>query len=307
MIGRRIKFRHVQSFVEICREGSFKLAAEKLFLTQPAISKTLKELEDILGHTLLVRDRGGVRLTADGEIFLRFAEMSIAALQQGIDGMAQRQNAGQPTVSVGVLPSVAARLVPAVAERFGRAMPEAVLKIADGPLGFLLERLKLGVLDLVIGRMGAHEQMKGTSFSALYQERVSFIVRAGHPLLDEPKLSRIGEWPVIYPVEGSAIRPIVDRFMAEQGIGEVPRRIETVSGAFGRVHAQNSDAIWIISEGVVASEIAQGQLAALPFNTNTTLGPIGITAREDWEFTPAAQRFRRILRETVDTVPGITV
>ena len=302
MIDRRIKFRHIQCFVEIAREGSFKIAAAKLFLTQPAISKTMKELEEILGRVLFVRNRAGVHLTSDGEIFLRHAQMSISSLQQGIDGMAERQSARQ-SLAIGVLPSVAARLIPSVTPRFGEVAPEAVLQIYDGPHGFLVDRLRLGALDLVIGRMGDHAQMRGVSFSLLYRERVSFVVRAGHPLLERPALAEIAHWPLVYPVEGSAIRPLVDRFLIEQGIAELPRRIETVSGAFGRVLVRRTDAVWIVSEGVVANEIAEGTLALLPFNTDTTLGPIGIMAREDWDFTQPARQFRRVLRETIEARP----
>jgi len=305
MIDRRIKIRHIQCFVEICHEGSFKLAAEKLLLTQPSISKTFKELEDILGHRLLTRDRSGVQLTEDGEVFLRFAKMSIAALQQGIDGLEFSGQAARDSLAFGVLPSVAARLMPAVAERFGHVMPDAVLRIFDGPHGYLVERLKIGELDLVIGRMGPHEQMRGVSFAPLYRERIVFVVRPGHPLLENPVLEHIVHWSVLYPVERSAIRSTVDRFLVEQGIGDVPRRIETVSGAFGRVHVQNSDAIWIISESVVANEIDAGILAALPINTETTLGPIGIMAREDWEFTPVARGFQKVLKDVIAQTPDI--
>ncbi len=86
-MDRRIKFRHVQCFVEIARERSLKNAAEKLYLTQPAISKTLKELEEIVGATLMLRNRSGVSLTKEGEVFLHFSQMSLASLQQGLDGV----------------------------------------------------------------------------------------------------------------------------------------------------------------------------------------------------------------------------
>ena len=306
MIDRRIKFRHIQCFVEICREGSFKAAAKALFLTQPAISKTLKELEEIIGHTLLHRDRGGIRLTAQGETFLHFAQTSIASLQQGIDGLGSSDLAPRATVSVGVMPSVAARLIPSVAERFGRMAPQVVLRLTDGPYGYLVDRLKMGDLDLVIGRMGNHTQMQGLAFSALYRERVGFIVRSGHPLLDRPNLRDVFSWPVVYPAPGSAIRPLVDRFLVEQGVPEIERRIETVSGAFGRVYVQSSDAVWIISEGVVANEIERGVLARLPIDTDTTLGPIGITTRADWDFTPPAKQFRTALGQAIDTAPDLT-
>lgn len=291
MIDRRIKYRHIQCFVQICREKSLKNAAEKLFLTQPAISKTLKELEEIMGVPLLYRNRAGVTLSRQGEVFLHFAEMSLAALQQGMTGVEQLGTQGKTLLAVGALPSVAARLMPAVAREFEELAPHSTLRIMDGPHGYLVERLRLGELDLVIGRLGRPDTMQGISFTQLYEERVVFVVRSGHPLLKEPDLQRIGEWQVIYPPEGSAIRPLVDRYLIAHGIGELENRLETVSGAFGRVHTRQSDAIWIISSGVVANEVADGHLIALPFDTSITRGPVGLMQRPDEGQSPQAQVF----------------
>ena len=301
MIDRRIKFRHTQCFVEIARERSLKRAAEKLFLTQPAISKTLKELEDILGKPLLLRSRAGVELTPEGASFLRFARMSIAALQQGLNGLSRE---GAPeTLAIGVLPSVAARLIPQVVSAFERAAPDVTLRIMDGPHGYLTNRLKLGEVDLVIGRLRAESLMAGVTFTRLYRESVGFVVRAGHPLLAQPGglvLEQLGAWPVVYPPKGSAIRPLVDRFMIEHGIEEVPRRIETVSGAFGRSYVRFSDAVWIISDGVVANEIEEGRLVRLDVNTDTMLGPVGIMTREDWDWTAPARLFQQRLHQAIE-------
>ncbi|WP_170476290.1 pca operon transcription factor PcaQ [Ruegeria arenilitoris] len=291
MIDRRIKFRHIQCFVEICRERSLKVAAEKLYLTQPAISKTLKELEEIMEATLLVRNRAGVSLTKQGEVFLHFAEMSLAAIQQGLTGVEQVGAQGKIRLSVGALPSVAARLMPTVFTEFMELNPNTSLRIIDGPHGYLVERLRLGDLDLVIGRLGQPDTMQGISFTQLYEERVEFVVRAGHPLLQRPDLQRIGEWPVIYPPKGSAIRPLVDRYLIAHGVGEIERKLETVSGAFGRVFTRQSDAIWIISEGVVANEIADERMEALPFDTTITRGPVGLMHRPDEILSPQARVF----------------
>lgn len=291
MIDRRIKFRHIQCFIEICRERSFKVAAEKLFLTQPAISKTLKELEDILGTMLLKRSRSGVSLTRQGEVFLHFAEMSLAALQQGMSGVDHIDKKGQSKLSVGSLPSVAARLMPTVATEFAELATNASLHIIDGPHGYLMERLRIGDLDLVIGRLGRPETMQGVSFTQLYTERVEFVVRSGHPLLAAPDLKKIGNWQVIYPPQGSAIRPLVERFLIAHGVGDIDNRVETVSGAFGRVYTRRSDAIWIISSGVVAKEIEDGHLVALPFDTSITRGPVGLMHRPDEVQPPLAQVF----------------
>ncbi|WP_212523301.1 pca operon transcription factor PcaQ [Actibacterium sp. MT2.3-13A] len=300
MIDRRIKFRHIQCFVEIVREKSMKRAAERLYLTQPAISKTLKELEDILGATLLNRSRAGVELTRKGEVFLHFAEMSLASLQQGLDGVRQAGDTGKTRLAVGALPSVAARLMPEVATEFFDLAPQVTLRIVDGPHRFLIDRLRSGELNLVIGRMGAPDSMQGISFMQLYHERVDFVVRAGHPILEDPDLKRIGEWPVIYPPEGAAIRPLVERYLIANGVGELPTRLETVSGAFGRVFTRNTDAIWIISSGVVAHEIDEGRLVRLPFDTAMTRGPVGLMTRPDTEPTPAARLFGVAVQNAIE-------
>ncbi len=292
MIDRRIKFRHIQSFVEIAREKRLKRAAEKLHLTQPAISKTLKELEEIVDAPLMKRDRSGVELTKAGQVFLHFAQMSLASLQQGLDGVERTGRKEKEKLTIGALPSVAAWLMPNVVKEFRELAPDAILQVIDGPHIYLVDRLRLGELDMVIGRLGRPETMQGISFTQLYNEHVEFVVRPGHPLLKNPNLSCIGDWQVIFPPEGSAIRPLVDRFLIANGIGEIPNRLETVSGAFGRVYTRETDTVWIISRGVVANEIADGRLVKLPINTELTQGPVGLMTRPDVSESSIQQVFR---------------
>lgn len=299
MIDRRIKFRHIQCFTEIAREQSLKSAAERLNLTQPAISKTLKELETILGTALMRRSRAGVRLTAEGQVFLHFAQMSLASLQQGLDGVERAGRRRKEQLTVGALPSVAAWLMPMVTAELSALAPHAILRIIDGPHGYLVDRLRRGDLDLVIGRLGPPESMQGLSFTQLYSEVVQLVVRPGHPLLAAPDLRALPDWPVIYPPEGSAIRSQVEAWLIANGIGEIPNRLETVSGAFGRVYTRQSDAVWIISSGVVANEIAEGRLVKLPFDTQMTEGPVGLMTRPEATPRPIAEVFRLAVQQVV--------
>ncbi len=276
-----------------------KRAAQKLFLTQPAISKTLKELEDILAAQLMTRNRSGVSLTQQGEVFLHFAQMSLASLQQGLNGLEQIGKDASQHIRVGSLPSVAASLMPDVVHEFSQLAPRATLSMTDGPHSHLIDRLRLGELDVVIGRLGAPDTMQGVSFTQIYTEQVEFVVRAGHPLLEAPDLQRIGEWQVLYPPRGSAIHPLIERYLIANGVGDIPNRIETVSGAFGRVYTRNTDAIWIISSGVVTREVADGVLVKLPFDTSLTHGPVGIMARPDAPETPVTQVFHLAVRNAL--------
>ncbi|PVB62207.1 pca operon transcription factor PcaQ [Labrenzia sp. 011] len=300
MIDRRIKFRHVQCFVEIARERSLKLAADKLSLTQPAISKTLKELEEIIGATLMTRNRAGIALTNQGKVFLHFAQISLASLQQGLDGVEKEGEHARPKLKVGALPSVAAGFMPPVVREFSAMAPNVMLQIMDGPHGYLIERLKLGELDVVIGRLGHPAAMEGVSFTQLYSEPVDLVVRAGHPLLETADIKEIVHWPVIYPPEGAAIRPLVERLMIAGGVGDIPNKIETVSGAFGRVYTRRTDAVWIISSGVVQNETADGRLVRLPVDTSITKGPVGLMTRPDSQPGAGEQVFRLAVQAVID-------
>lgn len=282
MIRSRIKLRHIQCFSEAVRQGSLKRAADRLNLTQPAMSKTLKELEQILGKVLLIRNRAGVSLTDAGQVFAHFADMSLSALDHGLDGIAQLDRAGKRAeISIGALPSVAAALLPRAVAEFERLSPTSSLRILDGPIAYLVDQLRNGSVSMVIGRLGDPSIMQNLSFTQLYQEEVDFVVRPGHPLLEAPRLEDIVNWLVIYPPAAAAIRPLVERFLIGHGIGVPPKALETVSGAFGRVYTRESDAVWIISRGVVWNELAEGRLMRLPFDTGLTRGPVGLLRRED--------------------------
>ncbi|MBS8259193.1 pca operon transcription factor PcaQ [Roseibium polysiphoniae] len=302
MIDPRVKYRHVQCFLEVARRRSLVKAADALSITQPAVSKTLKELEDILEVRLFERSRKGVSLTQFGEVFLHYAGASLAALKQGLDSVAQARMSGESYLNVGVLPSVAARIVPDAVQTFQSESVETTLTLITGPNTFLLSRLRVGELDLVVGRLADPEQMAGLSFAHLYSESVSFVVRRGHPLLYEKSgdLGGIADFPVLYPTKEAIIRPYIERLLITHGITRLPKRVETISNSFGRTYTLDTDAVWIISSGVVSRDIAAGELVELPLETSETTGPVGLTTRADAPPTPALLMFQSALRASAE-------
>jgi LysR family pca operon transcriptional activator len=298
-VDRRIKFRHLEAFVTIARAKRLKRAAEQLNLTQPAISKTLKDLEDILGVTLMDRDRAGVRLTPEGRVFLQYAEQSSAALQQGINSIATLSETGGAVLKIGALPSVAARVLPKAIEQFRTVSPKTILHVVEGSHGFLTDRLRDGDLDLVIGRLGAAETMQGLSITALYAEMVVAVVSPDHPKRTATRLEQIQDNLIVYPPEASAIRPLVARLMMSRGQALFSNRIESVSGAFGRAMTLGAlQAVWFISRGVVADDLDDGRLVALDIDMGPTEGAVGIMARSEENPSPLVGLFRAALTET---------
>lgn len=294
-MDRRIKFRHLDAFSSIARARSFKVAAEQLNLTQPAISKTLKELEEILGVVVMERSRSGVTLTPEGEVFLQFAEQSTAALRHGLRSIrATSAAAGQ--LKVGALPSVASSLLPAAAIEFTQKNPETLLEIHEGPHHDLTARLRSGGLDLVVGRLGKPETMVGLSFQQLYSEEVVVVANSESPTIEIRDIADLDRYRVLYPPKDSAIRPLVARLLISQGVPLFRNRIETASPAFGRaVTLADPNSIWIISRGVVSDDIEAGRLTKLKIDMTATLGAVGIMSRADEIPSVATRSFSKLL------------
>jgi LysR family pca operon transcriptional activator len=301
MIGTRIRFRHLQTFLEVARQRSVGRAAEVLHVSQPAVTKTIRELETALDVVLFEKEGRGIRISRYGEVFLRHAGASVAAIQQGIDSVGRAQASSGPPVRVGALPTVSARIMPSAVEMFLAENTGSPIKIVTGENLVMIEQLRIGQLDLVVGRLAAPELMTGLYFEHLYSEQVMFVVRPGHPLLQGRSFdfARLRDYVVLMPTRGSIIRPFAERFLLSRGIAELPREVETVSDAFGRTLLRQSDAVWIISEGVVALDLRSGTLATLPIDTSETRGSVGLTSRAEVSMSSSAEIMARTIRETV--------
>lgn len=300
MAESRVRFRHLKVFVEVARQKSVARAARVLNVSQPAVTKTLRELEEALGVSVVERDGRGIRITRMGEVFLRHAGMSLSSLRQGVDSIRQGGVSGGRPIRIGALPTVSARIMPKAIGLFLAEKAGAAIKIVTGENAVLLDQLRLGELDLVVGRLAAPDKMTGFFFEHLYSESVVFAVRAGHPLLGpgQDLFARLGEFPLLMPTRGSIIRPVVERFFITHGLSASFDEIETVSDSFGRAFLRQSDAIWIISRGVIANELEDGTFAALPIDTDETTGPVGLTMRTDTEPWPAFSVLLQTIRES---------
>lgn len=297
IINPRIKLRHLVCFWEVARLRSVVNAADMLNISQPAVSKTIKELEEILSNDLFDRSRRRLTLSPYGEVFFRYTATSLSALRQGIDAAGGEEQ--RLVLKVGALPTVSALILPDAVRMLTDDSPGLRTRIITGPNNYLLSMLRTGDVDLVIGRMARPDDMLGLSFEHLYFERVVMAVRPGHPLLsvDDFNAGMVEPYQVLMPTPDSVIRRLVDQMLLAQGVTELRDEIETVSNAFGRSYVRGTDAVWLISHGVVARDVEEGQLALLPVDMSDTIGPVGFTTRTDQERAVATAGFMQAVRE----------
>jgi len=294
----RLKLRHLRCFLEVARLGGLAKAASALNMSQPAATKTIQELEAILGVALFDRSRRTLALTNVGELFRLHAANGVAALLQGVQVTADPSLAG--TVRVGALPTVSTAILPtALAALTGDGMVVPT-RVITGPNAYLIDLLRAGELDFVVGRMADPHDIAGLSFEHLYSEIVCAVVRRDHPLTRQqsPVLSSLADYPWLMPPPDAVIRSTVERFLRAHDVPVARNVLETVSDSFARNYLRATDAVWFISEGVVAPDCRDGLLAVLPFAMDETRGPVGLTTRVDVTLSPAAASVLVEIRQT---------
>lgn len=290
-----IKLRHIRAFLDIVTTGSLTAVARAQGISQPALSRSLGELEAMLGTPLFLRQGRRLVLTEAGAVFRRFALAGVQSLEQGVRALSPDGTTGR--LAVGVLPTVATRLFPRVALRFGTLRPDVTLSVETGPNTFLLGELRESRIDLMVGRLPGATEMAGLSFQHLYEEEVVLCARAGHPLAGRPAAEALAQCPVILPHPGAIIRRTVEDYVASLGLANLRPAYETVSLAVGRALVEGSDAVWFISRGVILEELAQNRLITFATGARFLSGAVGITRRQSSGGEPGLEVLLQLLGE----------
>lgn len=280
--------RHLRCFLETARMGSLTAAAEALNVSQPAASKTIRELEQILGTQLFDRSGRKLVLTPAGRVYQTHAGTALADLEHAQTAVLF-PSPQRPLLHIGVLPTAATGLVPRAALAFRARRPDVMLDVTTGPNWLLLSLLREGQLDLVVGRMPTAGNTESLTFRRLYWERVVPVVRIGHPLLARDwDYGQLPDFPLMLPPPGAVISASVLGWLHSIGLTDPQPAFQNVSLAFGREVVRSSDTVWFISEGVIRPELDAGTLAILPIRNEILGGPVGISLRDDAEISAEA-------------------
>ncbi|WP_447864792.1 LysR substrate-binding domain-containing protein [Klebsiella pneumoniae] len=300
LFSQRIRLRHLHTFVAVAQQGTLGRAAETLNLSQPALSKTLNELEQLTGTRLFERGRLGAQLTLVGEQFLTHAVKVLDALNSAGQALNRKEGLNNDIVRIGALPTAALGILPTVIGQFHKQQKDITLRVATMNNTMLLAGLKSGEIDIGIGRMSDPELMSGLHYELLFLESLKLVVRPGHPLLQETvTLSRVMEWPVVVSPKGTVPRQNAEALLQSQGCKMPAGCIETLSASLSRQLTVDFDYVWFVPSGAVKDDLRRGVLTALPIATQGAGEPIGILTRVDATLTPGTQTLLSAIRKSM--------
>lgn len=286
----------LRAFLALADAGSFVEAARVTGWSQPALHRAVRDLEQ-LGAVPLVERRGrGVTLTPEGRklargIRLAASELAAAIAELRPDGSL----AGR--ITVGAMPLSRALLLPAAIAALVREAPLATIDVVEGSWRELVEPLRDGVIDLMIGALREHPAPAGLDQEPLFEDRLAVVGRAGHPLSGTaaPTLAELARYPWIV---GSANTPLREHWQALFArVAEPPAPIECGSVMTIRGVLLQSDCLTLLSPDQIALEIDAGLLALIGPPRADMVRTIGITTRSGWRPSALHARFIEQLRD----------
>ena len=300
-LARRLRQQQLMVFEQAVASGSLLAAAGELAMTQPAVSKSIQELEAQVGGALFVRGKRGVALTEFGRRFEPHAASVLAELRQLAETLNTTHAGARGQVVVGTLISASAALLPEAIERLRRGAPDVVVTVRVGPNTLLFPLLARGELDVVVGALPGAAAVAGAeaerlASQRLYDEALRVVVGAQHPLARRRKLALAElmalDW--IVPTPDSMAWPSVRAFFGAAGLPA--RRIESVSILTNLALLAGGSMVALMPQAAAERFAQLGQLAVLPIRGLGAFGAVGYTVRADRAPSAATERFLAALR-----------
>jgi len=299
---RRINFDmgELMAFVVTAEKGSFRLAAEALYLSPPALSRRVERLEAALGIRLLERTTRHVALTAVGREFLQEARAALNGLDDAVQRVGDQLKLRRGRVTVACIPSVASNLLPQVLKAFATAQPEVQVHVIDENARQVLDAVLRGEADFGVSFTGSQES--SLRFDALMRERYVLAMPPGHPWAERTGVAwaELAGQRLVSVSHQSGNRLFLDQVMAE--LPEQPvawYECNHVSGALALVEA----GLGLAAIPQLALGPAYPRVRGVPLCSPEVWRTLGLLQRRDRVLSPMAQALRDCILQSAKAPP----
>lgn len=286
----------VRALIAVADAGNFSLAARSAGISQPTMHRAARDLERLSGLSLFLRSTTGISLTPAARGLVQHVKLALSELEQGFAEVAERLGGDSGVIVVGSMPLSRTFILPHAINALVRERTDVEIDVIDGPYHDLLNRLRHGEIDVLIGALRDPPPIDDVVQEALFEDPLAVVARAFHPLTRKESLdvADLAGWQWVIPRRGTPTR---DRFEALFN-GETPKGlVETSSQILVRGLLLGSDRLTLISAHQIRHEYELGLLVPLGIQLPGTERPIGLTVRRSWRPTPTQSRFLELLRD----------
>lgn len=298
---RLVTMAQLRALIALADAGSYISASTATGLSQPSLHRAVRELETASGLTLFVRRGRGVAITSAGRTVVRAFRLARTEIQSGLFEIAALDGLAVGRIAIGAMPLARAKLLPRAVARFHAAHPDVRIDIVDGPHAELMEQLRDGDLDFLIGALRYPEPGKDVEQRRLFEDHLVIAARAGHPLADNdkaaPSWEALARYPWVIAGKGTPMRRLWEKMFADAGVNPPAAPVSCGSVLAIRSLLLEGDYLTLLSPDQIARDLESGLITAIGGPLPGTSRPIGVTTRAGWQPTTLQAEF---LREVED-------
>jgi len=305
----RLKTRQLLLLIALDEQRNIHRAAEALCMTQPAASKQLKDLEDMLEVRLFERLPRGMEPTLFGETMIRHARMALTSLSLAHEDIVALKNGLIGQVEVGVIMTPAMGLLPRAIARVKLDAPLLRIGVHMDTSKVLLDMLQRGTLDFMIGRILEEDSSTGLLYEELTTEPACAVARIGHPLLRQERplqLADLADQAWILPPPGSVLRHRWELMFRRAALEPPANAVDTTALLLITALLQQTDSLHIMPVEVARYYASLNVLAILPIELPCTMDAFGIITRQGHLLSPGARQLLAEVRRGAGREPPST-
>jgi DNA-binding transcriptional LysR family regulator len=299
-----MEFHHLQSFVQVAQEGSFTRAAEKLFLTQPALSLQIKALETELGTPLFERRNRQIYLTEVGHTVLLRAKEILGIVEQIQQDIAAYQGVQTGRVQIGTSDTTSLYILPAIVQTFRAQFPNIDIHLTNKPSEEVAQLLKEGLVDFGIVTLPLVDPTLEIQRLAWREDVI--ICHPNHPLAKRVQAgdgrvlpTEMGDYTLLLLEEGSTSRGLLNQLFVEHDIA--PHVMDLGSFEVIKRYVEIDMGISIVPKVAVKEAVAARRLCAISVPWLPLRG-IGLVLRRGGYLSPASHKFVAMLQSEIEAV-----
>ena len=301
-LGEVVTERMLLALAAIAHHGGESAAAATVQVTQPALNRTLRQLEALAAVALFVRSGRGTRLTEAGETLLRHAKLALAEIRVAGEELASMRGRLNGRLVIGALPLSSGYLVPSAVDRTLQAHPDLNISIVDGTYATLSHGLRCAEVNVIVGALRADEQEPYARHEPLFTDALNVVARAHHPVLQRGALASLRDlcgqaW--VLPLADTPSRAAFEQAFRAEGVEPPQVAVQANSPSIVRALLLSSDRLALLSTRQVQQELQQGILTVVPVPVSVehTQRRIGLAYLRDSEPSPAMTAFLAALRQ----------
>lgn len=292
-----LKARHLRLLIAVYDFRNLRQVASNSFITVPAVSKALGEIERALGVKLFERTSNGLLPTAYGETVVRHARTILSSLNQTAEEIKALKTGSTGRVHIGTSPIMVSTTMPKALALLKQGAPHTNVAIREGRMVSLLQELQRGELDMIVGRLPNKSDTFGLKEQVLLSPGTKLVTGQRHPLAGRAKVqwADLKDYPWVLPPQGTLLREPIENAFAHHGLAMPSNYIETLSPHLIRAYIQISDAIALHTGDMLNPHVDFGPIDVLPLDLNLVTRPLGALWRSDKPLAPGAVLLLRCL------------